>query len=331
MQRNSFPAHPSTNLNTDRVKAFSLVLLTALLVTACGGADAGQAAGGSGLSGTVRVDGSSTVAPLSTVAAEMFQEAGPGVQVTVGTSGTGGGFEKFCAGETDVSNASRPITDDERSMCAENGIAFVELQLANDALTVVVNRDNTWIDCITIDQLSAIWEPDSRISNWNQVDPRFPDEELTLFGAGTDSGTFDYFTEAVNGEEGASRTDYAATEDDNVTVQGVSGSPGGLGYFGYSYFEQNSDSLKALEIDDGNGCVAPTPQTAQDGTYFPLARPLFVYPSVQAVSRPEVAAFLDFYVQNAATIAVEALFIPLNAEQQAQLEQAANSLLEPVS
>ena len=199
----------------------------------------------------------------------------PGVQITVGTSGTGGGFEKFCAGDTDMSNASRPIKPDDASegpACESNGIEYTELQIANDGLSVVVNKDNDWVDCLTVEQLKTIWEPaaEGKVTNWNQVDPSFPDEPLELFGAGTDSGTFDYFTDAINGEEGASRTDYTATEDDNVTVQGVGGSTGGLGYFGLSYYEENSDTLKALEIDAGDGCVAPSTETVQSGEYTPL-------------------------------------------------------------
>ncbi|MFD0853235.1 PstS family phosphate ABC transporter substrate-binding protein, partial [Actinomadura adrarensis] len=225
------------------------------------------------------------------------------VQVPVGTSGTGGGFEKFCAGETDIADASRAIEDDERQACQQKGIQFSEFQVANDALTVVVHKDNNWAQCLTVDQLKRIWEPNSKVTNWNQVDPGFPNEPLKLFGPGTDSGTFDYFTDEINGEEGASRTDYSPSEDDNVIVQGVSGSRGGMGYFGFSYFEENASRLKAVQINGGDGCVAPSVQAAQAGTYKPLARPLFIYPSATALKRPEVRAFLDFYVSQNATIA----------------------------
>jgi phosphate transport system substrate-binding protein len=301
----------------------------ALGLTACGGADAGtQASDGTGrtLSGTIRVDGSSTVAPLTTVAGELFQEQTNGVRVTVGTSGTGGGFEKFCAGETDISDASRPIKDEEKTVCDQKGIGFESFTVANDALSVVVNKDNDFVDCITTEQLKAIWEPGSNVNTWNQVDPKWPNEKIDLFGPGTDSGTFDYFTDVINGEGGASRTDYTPSEDDNVLVQGVAGSEGGLGYFGFSYFEENQDKLKALKIDSGSGCVAPSVETVQDGTYTPLGRPLFIYPKTDAMKRPEVVAFVEYYVENNKQIAEESKFIPLNAQQEADLQAALDRL-----
>lgn len=295
------------------------VITTALVLAACGGGS-GSDGGDSGLSGSVRIDGSSTVYPLTALAAEDFMYENPGVQVTVGSSGTGGGFEKFCRGETDGNDASRSIKEEEAAACEAAGIEYAELQVAVDALTVVVNKENTWATCLTVEELAAIWAPGSTVNNWNQVRADFPDVPLQLFGAGTDSGTFDYFTDAINGEEGASRTDYTPTEDDNVTVQGVSGSQGGLGYFGFTYFEENADKLTAVQIDSGAGCVAPSVETAQDGTYTPLSRPLFIYPSKQALAKPEVKAFFDYYVANDATIATDALFIPLNEEQKAKLE-----------
>lgn len=298
----------------------------ALVLAACGGSTASDstadsaAEGGTDLTGQVKIDGSSTVFPLTALAAEDFQLENPGVQVTVGSSGTGGGFEKFCRGETDANDASRSIKEEEAAACAAEGVEYAELQVAVDALTVVVNKANDWATCLTVEQLNTIWAPDSTVDNWNQVDPSFPDEPLKLFGAGTDSGTFDYFTDVINGEEGASRTDYTPTEDDNVTVQGVSASPGGLGYFGFSYFEENMDTLTAVQIDGGAGCVAPSSATAQDGTYVPLSRPLFVYPSKGALARPEVKAFFDYYIANDTSIAEGALFIPLNDTQRAKLE-----------
>lgn len=296
------------------------VLTLSLALAACGGSDDSDSTS-SDLSGSVRVDGSSTVAPLSSVAAELFAEEAPKVNVTVGTSGTGGGFEKFCNGETDANDASRPIKDSEKELCTTNKVEFTELQVAVDALTVVVNTENTWAKCLTTEQLKKMWEPGSTVNNWNQVDPAFPDVALKLFGAGTDSGTFDYFTDVIVGEEGASRTDYNPSEDDNVTVTGVKGEKGGLGYFGFSYYEENEDVLTAVEIDSGAGCVAPSVETAQDGTYTPLARPLFVYPSKASVTEnAAVKAFFDFYVDNDAQIAEEARFIPLNDEQRAKLE-----------
>ena len=297
----------------------ALAISSALVLAACGGGS-GSDGGDSGLSGSVRIDGSSTVYPLTALAAEDFMYENPGVQVTVGSSGTGGGFEKFCRGETDGNDASRSIKEEEAAACEAAGIEYAELQVAVDALTVVVNKENTWATCLTVEELAAIWAPGSTVNNWNQVRADFPDVPLALFGAGTDSGTFDYFTDAINGEEGASRTDFTPTEDDNVTVQGVSGSQGGLGYFGFTYFEENADKLTAVQIDSGAGCVAPSVETAQDGTYTPLSRPLFVYPSKQALAKPEVKAFFDYYVANDATIATDALFIPLNEEQKAKLE-----------
>lgn len=300
----------------------ALAISSALVLAACGGGSSSDssASGDPNLTGSVRIDGSSTVYPLTALAAEDFMAANPGVQVTVGSSGTGGGFEKFCRGETDANDASRAIKEEEAAACEAAGIQFAQLQVAVDALTVVVNKENTWATCLTVEELGAIWAPGSTVNNWNQVRPDFPDVPLQLFGAGTDSGTFDYFTDAINGEEGASRTDYTPTEDDNVTVQGVSGSEGGLGYFGFTYFEENADKLTAVQIDSGAGCVAPSVETAQDGTYTPLARPLFIYPSKQALAKPEVKAFFDFYVANDATIASDALFIPLNEEQKAKLQ-----------
>ncbi|MFD4582321.1 PstS family phosphate ABC transporter substrate-binding protein [Streptomyces sp. NPDC058434] len=307
------------------------VALTAavmLAASACGGADAGSQGGGDGdkLAGTIKVDGSSTVAPLSTAAAQLFQQQNAGVKVTVGTSGTGGGFEKFCAGETDISDASRPIKDEEKAACEKKGIKYEEFQVANDGLSVVVSKENDFADCLTVEQLRKIWEPGSKVTNWKQVDPKFPDVKLELFGAGTDSGTFDYFTDAVNGEEGKSRTDYSPSEDDNVTVQGVSGSKGGMGYFGLSYYEENKDKLKVLKVDGGGGCVEPTQATVQDGSYKPLSRPLFIYPNATSLEKKEVEAFVEYYVENHAEIAKKALFVPLNSSQEAELKKALESL-----
>lgn len=298
-----------------------------LVLAACGGQQSGSGSGSSA-SGAVAVDGSSTVAPLTSVAAELFQAQNSGVNVTVGTSGTGGGFEKFCRGETDMNDASRPIEDDEKAACEQAGVNYAPLTVANDALTVVVNKENTFAQCLTTEQLKKIWEPKSQVTNWNQVDSSFPDEKLVLFGPGTDSGTFDYFTEAINGEEGASRTDFTPSEDDNVVVQGVSGSKGGMGYFGYSYFEENSDKVNAVQIDSGDGCVTPSPQSVQDGTYTPLGRPLFVYPSIEKLgSNPAFASFLTYYVENDATIAEQARFIPLNDKQKTELTTALDKVL----
>jgi phosphate transport system substrate-binding protein len=267
------------------------------------------------LSGRIQVDGSSTVAPLMTLAAERFRRVEPKVRVSVGVSGTGGGFERFCRGETDLSNASREIKEEERELCAKNRVSFFELQVANDGISVVVNKANTWAECLTVDKLKAIWEPGSKIKTWKDVDDSYPAEKISLYGPGTDSGTFDYFTDAIVGEEGASRSDYTATEDDNVTVRGVAGEKGALGYFGLSYLESNEGKLKAVEIDGGEGCVAPSVETVQDGTYKPLSRPLFTYAKKSSLEKLEVDAFLQFLLENQETLARGALFVPLTSDQ----------------
>jgi phosphate transport system substrate-binding protein len=290
------------------VLALSAALAVAALAAAAGNA------GGSKLKGTITADGSSTVGPYTTAAAEGFHKLNSGVNVTVGISGTGGGFERFCRGETDLSDASRPIEDDESAACVKEGVEYVELQVANDGIAIVANKDNSWATCLTVAQLHKIWAPGSKVKSWQDVDPSFPDEKLTLAGPGTDSGTFDFFTKAINGEEGASRTDYNASENDNVIVQGVAGDKGGLGYFGLSYAEQNADKLKTLALDGGDGCIAPTRETVQSGTYKPLSRPLFVYVKKDALKRPEVKAFLEFILDRQADIAGN-LFVPLTSEQ----------------
>ena len=318
-------------------RLFLPIVLTALLglgAAACGGGrdgDAGTqaAAAQEQLSGRIQADGSSTVGPLTTAAAELFREQQPDVDVTVGISGTGGGFERFCRGETDISNASRPIKEDEEApLCRKNGVAYTELQVAIDALTVVVNSENDWVDCLTVDQLRAIWEPGSEISNWNQVPGGdYPDQRLTLAGPGTDSGTFDYFTDEVNGEEGASRSDYTPSEDDNVVVRAVQGDRGALGYFGYTYYEENESELKALAIDGGGGCVEPSADTARSGEYTPLARPLFIYVKNESLGRPEVQAFVRYFLEDVEAVAETVRFIPPSDDQKrealATLEEAA--------
>jgi phosphate transport system substrate-binding protein len=284
------------------------VLAAALTFAACGedeNESTASAAGGSSeeLSGDIRIDGSSTVFPFAEAAGELFNQEQPGVQITVGQSGTGGGFEKFCAGETDISNASRPIKEDEEvPVCEKAGVAFEEVQVANDGIAVVTNKAVS-VDCMTVDELSKVWGPKST------------DDTYALFGPGTDSGTFDFFTDVINGEEGASREDYEASEDDNQLVTGVAGTENGLGYFGFSYYEQNMDKLNLVAVDGGDGCVKPSPEAIQDGSYEPLSRPLFMYPSDKALARPEVKAFIDFVVANQQAIAEAAQFVPLTEEQ----------------
>jgi phosphate transport system substrate-binding protein len=306
----------------------SAALVLTLGLAACGGDNDDPAGGDTAaeLSGEVKVDGSSTVGPLSKAAADLYAEEQAKVNVTVAISGTGGGFKKFCNGETDVSDASRPIKDEEKKECDTKGVKYVELIVANDALSVVVSKENTWADCLTVAQLKKIWEPGSKVGNWNQVDPKFPNEPLKLFGAGTDSGTFDYWTDAINGEEGAHRTDYTPSEDDNVIVQGVSGSKGGLGYFGFTYYEENADKLKIVKVDGGAGCVEPSVATAQDNSYKPLSRPLFIYVSDKGVAKPQVKDFVDYFIANIDEVVKEAKFVPLTEVQKATLKSEYDSL-----
>lgn len=267
----------------------------------------------SSLSGTIRIDGSSTVLPISEALAEEFAKKYPNVQPTVGKSGTGGGFKKFANGEIDITGASRPIREDEDALCKKNGIEYIEIPVAYDAMAVVVNPENNWCDSLTVAELKKIWEPaaQGKITNWSQVRPDFPNERLVLFGAGTDSGTFDYFTAAIVGEEKASRGDYTGSEDDDILVQGVSRTKGALGYFGLAYYENNQDKLKLVAIDNGNGPVKASRETVLDGSYQPLARPLFLYVNVKSLERPEVAAFVQFCLENAGALADEVGYIGL--------------------
>jgi phosphate binding protein len=310
----------------------ALSLASALLVlTACGGQNNPSTTGNTtgGASGSVAVDGSSTVAPLTEAAATQFRSKNSAVNVTVATSGTGGGFKKFCAGETDISDASRPIKDEEAAECKAKGIEYTEIIMANDGLTVVANPENDWATCLTVEQLKKIWGPaaEGKVKTWKDVDPSFPAEKLDLFGAGTDSGTFDYFTEAINGKEGAIRTDYSPSEDDNVTIQGVQGSKGALGFFGLSYAEENPDAVKIVPVDNGAGCITPSSETVQNGTYKPLGRPLFVYVANKSYAeKPQVKEFVDFYAENAASIAKEALFIGLTDEQSVKAKEELASI-----
>ena len=282
-----------------------------LALAACSGRDADEA----GLSGMVAIDGSSTVFPIAEAMAEEFQIANPGVRVTVGISGTGGGFKKFCAGETDISDASRPIKPSEIDLCAENGIEPIEVPVAWDGLTVVRNSANDWATCMTVDELARLWQPGSTIRAWNQIRPDWPAEDIVLYGPDTDSGTFDYFTDAIVGEEDASRDDYTASADDNVLVVGVDGDAGSLGYFGFAYYEESSDRLGAVAIDNGNGCVLPSRETIENGTYAPLSRPMFIYVKPDALAKPQVRAFVEFYLSNATSLVPEVGYVPLAAER----------------
>jgi len=263
------------------------------------------------LRGTVSLDGSSTVFPISEAVAEEFLAVQPRVRVTVGVSGTGGGFKKFLAGEIDINDASRPIKMKEVDKANEMGIGYIELPVAYDGLSVVVNKKNTWVDHLTVAELSKIWQPGSTVTNWSDVRVGWPEMKIRLYGPGTDSGTFDYFTETINGKSGASRPDYTANEDDNALVQGISGDEGSLGYFGYAYYAANQDKLKLVPIDGGKGPIAPTQTTINNGTYAPLSRPIFIYVRPDALDRKEVRAFVDFYIDSAAMLASEVGYIPL--------------------
>ncbi|MBD2234321.1 PstS family phosphate ABC transporter substrate-binding protein [Phormidium tenue] len=266
----------------------------------------------------IQIDGSSTVYPISEAMAEEFMATNRGTQVTVGVSGTGGGFSKFCAGELDITGASRPIKDSEIEACAAAGIEYIEVPVATDALTVVINPENDWADDMTVEQLQTLWSPEAQgtVTRWNQIDPSWPDEPIDLFGPGTDSGTFDYFTETIVGEAGSSRADYTASEDDNILVIGVSRDPNAIGYFGLAYYLENQETLKAVSI---NG-VEPTPENVENGTYAPLSRPIFVYVKKSSLeNRPEVRAFVEFMLENGPELVPEVGYVPLSEERYADI------------
>lgn len=271
--------------------ALALIAICLLIAPACG--DSGD---GSGLSGTLNIDGSSTVFPITQAVVEEFGRENRNVRMAVGLSGTGGGFEKFCNGETEISNASRPISESEEALCQRNGIEYTPFEIAIDGLSVVVNNANDWVECLTMEQLHLLWKPNSPITTWSDLDPSWPDEEISFYSPGTDSGTFDYFTETVNGESGAIRTDISTSEDDNVLITGVAGDENAMGYFGYAYYVENADRMKVVAIDGGNGCVLPNEETIQGGQYVPLSRPLLIYVNNADVSGNEaLAALLRFY------------------------------------
>ena len=290
-------------------KALALAALAAVVLTAA------ATAGVSALSGTVTADGSSTVGPYAIAAAEGFQKKNPQARVTVGISGTGGGFERFCRNEIDLANASRPMKSSEAVLCRDAGVKWVAFTVANDGISVVVNKQNTWVDCLTTGELKEIWNTGSKARSWKDVRSSFPDVPLKLFGPGTDSGTFDFFTEKINGKAKASRSDYLATEDDNVIVQGVEGERGALGYFGFSYYEENAAKLKLVKVDAGGGCVAPSVATVQKSTYKPLARQLFIYAKRSSFKRPVVAGYLGYIFNNEKAIAKKSGYIALTDRQ----------------
>ena len=304
-----------------KLKFSSLVLVLSLVAIACGGSDetASEAVPKTSnsvkesLTGEILIDGSSTVFPITQAVAEEFTIVNSDVKISVGVSGTGGGFKKFCPGETMISNASRSIKDKEVALCSENNTNYLEVQVGIDALSVVVPSSNDWATCLTIEELNSIWVADSTVNSWNQVRSSFPDIPVNLFGPGTDSGTFDFFNEEITGETG-SRSDYTASEDDNVLVNGVSGSEGGLGYFGLAYYEENKDKLIAVKVDDGSGCQAP--EAAFQGNYF-LARPLFIYIAESVKELQVVKEFVDFYFEAMDIIVPAVGYVPMLDEQKA--------------
>ena len=303
------------------------VTLVGLVAVGCntqgsGGGDADS------LTGTIEIDGSSTVFPISEAVAEEFGKEQSGVNVRVGQSGTGGGFEKFCNGEIDIADASRPIDDDEKKACSDKDIDYVELKIAIDGLSVVVNHDNDFAKCLTTEELKKIWEPDSTVKTWSDVKSNWPSENIKLYGPGADSGTFDYFTEEIVGEKGASRSDYQQSEDDNVLVQGVEGDKYALGYFGFAYYEENTDKLNVLGVDSGDGCVSPSQETIKSGEYKPLSRPLFIYVASSALENEEVKTFADFYLENVDSLLEDVGYVKLPAKD---LEASKQTLQEAIS
>lgn len=302
-----------------------LLLLTAIITLASCGNNKKED-GGAGIS----IDGSSTVYPITEAIAEEYRAEAPRTDITIGVSGTGGGFQKFGRGEVAITNASRPIKEDERAIAEGNGISFVELEVAYDGLAVVVNPENDWVNCFTVEQLKKIWEPGAQgtITRWNQIDPSWPDEEIHLFGPGVASGTFDYFTEAVVGKSGSSRGDYTASEDDNVLVQGVSGDKFGLGFFGLAYYQENSDKLRMVAVDGGEGCVEPTAETVSDGSYAPLSRPLYIYVNSSSLENPAVIDFVEFYLNEAPQLLQDVGYIPLTDEEYEREKQKFATFVE---
>ena len=287
------------------------MLLLALLV-ACGRSEKSDATGE--LRGTIEIDGSSTVFPITLAVAEEFEKVHRKVKVVVGISGTGGGFQRFVEGDTDISDASRAIKDSEILLAVENGIEYVELRVGIDGLSVMVHPDNDFVDCLTLEELKLIWEPGSLVDAWNDIRPEWPDRNVNLYGPDTDSGTFDYFTQAVMGEAQLSRPDYTASPDDNFLVQGIAGDRNSLGYFGYAYYIGNADKLRPVAVDSGEGCVLPTSETIEAGQYSPLSRPLIIYVNTETLERPEIRAFIEFYMENSTQLVREVGYIPMGEE-----------------
>jgi len=304
------------------LQAAGALVLSLSLVVGCSSNNPNAKENGGGLSGKIQIDGSSTVYPVSQAVAEEFMKKNPGVNITVSQSGTGGGFEKWAKQETDLSDASRQIKEEEKKNAEKAGLDPIEVPVAKDGITVVVNKENDFVDKLTVEQLKKIWEPNSKVKTWKDVNPEWPDEPIKLYGPGTSSGTFDYFTEEIVGEEGKSRTDYTQSEDDNTLVQGVTGDKNALGYFGYAYYKENKEKLKAVPIDAGKGAVTPTDETIQSGKYAPLSRPIYVYASKQAMEKEHIKKFMEFYLTEGKELVPKVGFVPLKDEKyQASLKE----------
>ncbi len=302
------------------MKKMITIIAIALTLWACGDKNENNTSEenkSSELSGTIKIDGSSTVFPITEAVAEEFRAIRPKVKVTIGVSGTGGGFKKFSRGETNISDASRPIKDIEKAACAENNINYIELEVAYDGLAVLVNPKNDWVTSFTIETLKKIWEPaaQGKIMKWNQINPEWPNEEIHLYGPGVASGTYDYFTKAIVGKSGSSRGDYTASEDDHVLVQGIAGDKYSLGFFGLAYYSENADKLTLIGVHNGTEVIKPTLETVSNGTYKPLSRPLFIYVNSTSVSSPEVVEFVNFYLDNASDLSKDVGYIPLPKEE----------------
>jgi len=310
------------------MKKVLFIAVLAFTMIACGNKK-GQNKDGEA-TGSISVDGSSTVYPITEAVAEEFRAVKPEIDVTIGVSGTGGGFQKFVRGETNISDASRPIKDKEAAAAKENNISYVELKVALDGLAVVINPENDWAKSFTVQELKKIWEPAAQgtVMKWNQVNPEWPNEEIHLYGPGVASGTFDYFTEVINGKSGSSRGDYTASEDDNLLVQGVAGDKFGLGFFGLAYFKENEDKLALASIDGGNGPIIPTAETVNDGSYSPLSRPLFIYVNSSSVKNPEVVEFVRFYLKEAGKLSTDVGYFPLTDKDYAGELKKFNSFVE---
>ncbi|MDW2799232.1 PstS family phosphate ABC transporter substrate-binding protein [Clostridium boliviensis] len=304
-------------INSKKSILLALLLTSTFVFTGCGQQQSAQQESGTAgkLSGEIRIDGSSTVFPITEAVVEEFNKSEPDVKIPVGISGTGGGFKKFVTKETDISNASRPIKDEEAKKAKDAGVDYIELKVAYDGLSVLVNPENTWVDSLTVEELKKIWNPDSEVKTWKDVRDEWPEEEIKLYAPGTDSGTFDYFTEEINGESGAIRSDFTGSEDDNVLVQGIAGDKNALGFFGFAYYEENQDKLKLVPIDNGNGAVTPSFETIKSGEYAPLSRPIFIYVNKEALTRAEVKEFVKFYLEKAKDIVPEVGYVSLPEEE----------------